>query len=325
MLVVAAVRANRYSVALKDINYQVMGGQSSAHSGAVVDVMRVDSLDGTYLANVNMGKGIVRTVISWDKGAMWYDVTMDNLKDSTNYLTLSMSTLRAAVRLPAPYSIPTAPGVIVANGWEGGMPSSFTTINTGAHAYTSNDGGLSWTKTDEDPHDFRILDHGGVIVFAPWNKKTTKLKFSLDEGQSLSEFTFLDENTKTNALSFTDNDVPIECVVLSEAQSVVRYRCDSTTTEPWAVGGRSAKLTVVTATGKCTLKTVRGMEYNGKLTGGDITWDTTADKKDMGVMGRTWRKTASSTDAVYLSDIVTEPLGSAALLCVLPPALVAGG
>jgi hypothetical protein len=129
-----------------------------------------------------------KTVITYDKGAYWWSLNVDGKADVQ--LHLGMEKMNTLYRLPQVHATTSATGVVLANGWTGDTIPRGSQATLSAKTYLSEDGGRTWTKVLDEPHDFRILDHGGVLVFVPWNTKGNTLKFSLDEGNSISEFHF---------------------------------------------------------------------------------------------------------------------------------------
>lgn len=86
---------------------------------------------------------------------------------------------------PPPYSQKSAVGLMLGVGNVGAQlhrnhPEKQNT-------YLSRDGGLNWFEIAKGPHIYEIGDHGALIVMAPMNEATKKIKFSWDEGKSWKE------------------------------------------------------------------------------------------------------------------------------------------
>jgi hypothetical protein len=112
-----------------------------------IDVIKVDSVNGTYIANYMDDDG-EKTVITYDKGAFWWGLTMaDAAADgSSGNVHLTMERLLSQFGMPAPVSTPSATGVILANGYVGDtVPQTMTGLKM-ASTFLSEDGGRCYTR-----------------------------------------------------------------------------------------------------------------------------------------------------------------------------------
>mmetsp|Transcript_3031 Transcript_3031/g.9198 ORF Transcript_3031/g.9198 Transcript_3031/m.9198 type:complete len:1130 (-) Transcript_3031:847-4236(-) len=191
-LYISSGMGTSFSRSLNNVRYVVNNGIE--YVGVyVVASMATDpahttvSESGTYLANTAAGQ----TLVSTNKGASWAPVSTS----SGQPLLVVLDTLSAQHGWSTPASVPTAPGLVVANA----MPSSGTPT-----VFVSRDGGLSWTQANEpssttalspQPYFFEILDHGSVIVLAETQARTSALYYSLDEGSSWNTFNFYGATT----------------------------------------------------------------------------------------------------------------------------------
>eukprot|EP00041_Stephanoeca_diplocostata_P033151 m.1086951 g.1086951 ORF g.1086951 m.1086951 type:complete len:1069 (+) comp24281_c0_seq2:199-3405(+) len=182
----------KYSVSLKNVMYEA--DSSDVMGGGYTDVYKVESMNGTYLANSRSREGLVSTVITYDKGAYWWSVTppedlrscRDEVAEDDCRMNLVLESDNIITGHPMPLSTPTAVGIIIANAWidNGYMPDPFTVM--------SRDGGLTWHQIENSqddthvyfPHMYRILDHGAVILFVPHRRATSTLAFALDEARN---------------------------------------------------------------------------------------------------------------------------------------------
>jgi len=191
---------SRFSLSLAGVNYEGGGYFSSAF----VDVFKVDSTAGTYMANYRDTKQdhdheTVVTVITNNYGAHWRLLKPPANSKSKDHrgepLHIALESSRAAHNIPLPRSEATAAGIIVANGWEDEhIPIGQEALDT-ARTYVSRDAGTTWRlleveegkRTDDEYaafsgyHDYRILDHGSIIIFIP-RKRSKHIAFSVDEG-----------------------------------------------------------------------------------------------------------------------------------------------
>lgn len=189
---------SRFSLSLAGVNYEGGGFFSSAF----VDVFKVDSTEGTYMANYrdttqDHDHETVVTVITNNYGAHWRPLKPpeNSRSKDTRPLHIALESSNAAHYIPLPRSTPTAAGIIVANGWEDEhIPIGQEALDM-ARTYVSRDAGTTWRlleveegkRTDDEYaafsgyHDYRILDHGSIIIFIP-RKQSKHIAFSVDEG-----------------------------------------------------------------------------------------------------------------------------------------------
>eukprot|EP00048_Salpingoeca_helianthica_P015721 m.228255 g.228255 ORF g.228255 m.228255 type:complete len:1021 (-) comp17430_c0_seq1:174-3236(-) len=158
-----------YTAALEDvIDFGSLGSN-------LVDVYKVESSNSTYIANV-MLDGKLTTVITFDKGSLWQRLPAD-CEQQCN-LTVALSVSSSMSSIPGPRSAPEAPGLIIVNGYAAtteGFEPELAKVDT----FWSKDGGHTWTMALTGAHDYRVLDHGGVVVFVPYGEQTTEIYYSL--------------------------------------------------------------------------------------------------------------------------------------------------
>lgn len=143
----------------------------------------------TYLANLQTGG----TLVSTNKGASWTGVRTS----SNQPLVIVLDAISAQYGWSTPASVPTAPGLVVAN--------AFPVGGSSPTVYISRDGGLGWTEatqpssatgaTTPQPYYFEILDHGSAIVLVETSAGTSSVFYSLDEGGTWNSYNFLDATT----------------------------------------------------------------------------------------------------------------------------------
>lgn len=309
----------QYTVAVKDVIYT---DSDDWRQPAYVDVVKVNSVNGTYIANF-FENYVETTMITYDKGAYWWSLNlMDNGK--ARQLHLSMEKYNTLYRIPQPVSVDTATGVILANGWitdKGkGIPARSELISE-AQTFLSEDGGRTWKKVDPEPHDFRILDHGGVLVYVPWNKKIDTLKFSLDEGQTVQSFKFLNDGSSGGLVgTFTDSDkgwggfgtTSIDCQKSTEMVKD-KYEERFTCIKGNSLGSAWSPGILALAGSKVTMHGNDGAIYTGKWSGGKISWDKVSEKK--WTSDWSWTKDSADDDGdgggemVQIQGVATEPGG----------------
>ena len=125
-------------------------------------------------------------MITYDKGGLWWTLKLGGAKDDDEKtLHLALDSAQVTSGIPLPQSTETAHGIIIANGWyDDAIPTAGADAT--ARSYISRDGGQHWSETAPTANNFRIMDHGGVILMAPWRRLTTEVKFSLDFGWSFN-------------------------------------------------------------------------------------------------------------------------------------------
>jgi hypothetical protein len=182
----------------------------------------------------------------------------------------------------------------------------------------------------ELPHSFQILDHGGVLLLVPWRRMASSLLFSIDEGFSLVEYTFLDDTDfvageftvaqvpAANSSSTTaTNTVACERVPAPTSNTVHTYECVRALAA-WS----PAELTVAQGNAQLTFAAVGvsgaavDCTVQGVLSGTTFTWEP-ADPTCGGLVPSlatttTWTQAAKAKD-VLIQAVVTEPGGSTAV------------
>jgi hypothetical protein len=184
----------------------------------------------------------------------------------------------------------------------------------------SSDAGRSWKKIDDEPHNFQILDHGGVLVLVPWRKQSNEIKFSLDEGKSISTFSFLGHidaqgfegafTSDFKTLFGSGGDVECESQSVDDVKEV--YTC--------VQGGAMwspARVEITLSSHKATLSTIAlpSVAYTGTWKSGTntIEWSGKADGKRWA----TWTKDSAADAqeaAVQIQGVATEPGGKSAVV-----------
>jgi len=171
------------------------------------DFEKVEGLEGIYLANFidvderrddeereearrgaatrSNAKKIThaRTVITFDKGAVWSFLTppkVDSLGKPVKCDGDCHLHLHGITDYYGPfYSTASATGLIMATGTVGSYLQSGTSqINT----YLSRDAGYTWMEVRQGSHIYEFGDYGGLIVMAPDDAETDTILYSFKEG-----------------------------------------------------------------------------------------------------------------------------------------------
>ncbi|XP_068742839.1 VPS10 domain-containing receptor SorCS1-like isoform X2 [Montipora capricornis] len=153
----------------------------------LVDLHKVQSLNGTYLANVVVRNRYVRSVVTYNKGGSWHLLRapyQDHNGRSTHcslpYCSLHIHIVLSHWRyyIPGVLSSSSAVGIIVA---QGNLGTRLGQRSIGV--FMSNDGGLTWTKEFDRFYDFVIGDHGGILAAVSLWFGTKKVWYSCTEGK----------------------------------------------------------------------------------------------------------------------------------------------
>merc|ERR1719424_131748 len=170
----------------------------SHQNGRPTEIAKVHGLDGIYMANVlvnansvDMGSDPkVQTKITFDRGAVWHTVTPPS-HDSTGRLFECSSMETCSLNLffdgnlrgvPQVLSSNNATGLVIANGHVSGSLSEKDVLAEDISTFFSRDGGWTWTHKRKGAHLAAFGDHGGLILVAPFQRATSRLFYTYDEG-----------------------------------------------------------------------------------------------------------------------------------------------
>ncbi|CAN9512311.1 unnamed protein product [Ophioblennius macclurei] len=167
-------------------------------TGSDTDFTVITSLKGVYITSVLTEDSTVETVITYDQGAKWQTLRRpqngncngDSSTNRPNRCRLHIhgsysTTMRMNVPM-LPLSQSNAVGVILAHGSIGDAESALS-----PDVYVSNDGGYTWLLALKGPHQYAILDSGGLLVAVEHtNSPVNQIKFSTDEGQCWHTYNF---------------------------------------------------------------------------------------------------------------------------------------
>ncbi|XP_028810540.1 sortilin isoform X2 [Denticeps clupeoides] len=190
------------------------------------------------------GDGLIRTVISFDRGGEWRLLTKpDNVDcgkgmNNCNLHIHGETSLYNGITPMLPLSDPAAIGLVIAHGSTGDSISSMR-----PDVYISRDGGYTWKRTLKGPHHYSILDSGGLIVAVESRRdqQVNSIKFSTDEGQCWKSYNFTDHpiflaglasepGAKTMNISVwgyrpEDDDQPMWVAVTIDFQHLLTREC----------------------------------------------------------------------------------------------------
>ncbi|XP_061920822.1 sortilin isoform X4 [Entelurus aequoreus] len=217
------------------------------------DFRNVTSLRGVYLTNRLDKDGRIRSVISFNRGGAWQQLSKpqnvecgQEVKNCKLHIHGEHSRINHIVPMLL-MSEPTAIGLVIAHGTVGDCLSS----SQHPDVFVSSDGGYSWRGTLRGPHHYSILDSGGLVVAVEARREgqVKTIKFSTDEGQCWKSYNFteqpfffagLSSEPGTKALSVSvwgfrpeDDGQPMWVAVTIDFQSLVTRECDERDYEDW--------------------------------------------------------------------------------------------
>ncbi|KAF4079382.1 hypothetical protein AMELA_G00177330 [Ameiurus melas] len=171
----------------KSLERHLFGGERKS------DFTNVTSLRGAYLTNVLEEDGRICTVITFNNGGKWWPVkkpTNVECEGSVKRCNLHIHgehSLYSRISPMLPLSHPSAVGLIIAHGSVGDSISV-----SKPDVYVSSDGGYNWIRALRGPHQYGILDSGGLIVAVELHRdlQANAIKFSTDEGQCWKAYNF---------------------------------------------------------------------------------------------------------------------------------------
>ncbi|XP_061187283.1 sortilin-like isoform X1 [Saccostrea echinata] len=161
--------------------------------GDVTDFYRVESMRGVYITSQINEDNSIHSMISYNRGATWQKLPRPNnapCKDEKKPCHLQIhgtySIQRGVIASP-PLSTKAAPGIVLVHGH---VADALQT--THPDVYVTSDGGYTWAKALDGPHQYQIADSGGLLVAVSVDSpQPTTIKFSVDEGQCWHEYKFV--------------------------------------------------------------------------------------------------------------------------------------
>jgi len=139
------------------------------------------------------GKGVVRSVISFDMGGFWSylappkkdsnNVEIDCPKESCALHLHDITEFQSFVPF---YSYSNALGIIMGTG---NIGTHLQTDQTVTNTYVSRDGGLTWAEAHKGTFIYEFGNHGGLLVMCDWARPTSEALYSWNEGKTWTSFT----------------------------------------------------------------------------------------------------------------------------------------
>lgn len=216
----ADATGTRLTLSLK--NHAVTG------SGQITDLLKVESLDGIFLANVRDQQIVSlyremkhanklsgrkpnnsadvnladykKTVITFNNGGSWRELTPPAIDADKKPVVCSGCALHLFLDsthlLQGALTSKSALGIIVAHGNVG---NSLSLANVGL--YISNDGGSNWIHARNGQHRVAFGNHGGIILVGDAIKPTKTLYYSYNHGKTFEPVHFSSEGQEVTITS----------------------------------------------------------------------------------------------------------------------------
>lgn len=237
-----------YSLSLDHVN---------RNSKGYVDFEKMMGLDGIAVMNIvsNPQEAVVTrqkklvTRITHNDGGRWKPIAPPS-KDSLGqpYVCSSTScalhihgyTERADPR--ATYSSPSAVGLMIAVGNVGHSLAPYKESDT----FLTRDGGFTWEEISKDAHMWEYGDQGSILVLVNDEGPTDRVKYTLDEGLTWSEYVFGDTPIRVTSIitvpddtsrkfilfGFTTGSSDNTVVVHLDFSKITNVKCVLDTTDP---------------------------------------------------------------------------------------------
>eukprot|EP00794_Sanderia_malayensis_P010865 gene10865-12020_t len=173
---------------------------SSSLNKSFIDLYRVQGIYGIYIAtqltNDAPGRRKLKTVITFDKGGEWNNVSVpvydaagrriicDASKGCSLHLSQAFGMYSIYTRFQPMLSKKSAPGLIIAQGSIG------TSLRTLPNLYLTADGGVTWKEILQGSWFYKFADHGGIILAIKRYGLVDTLKYSWDDAQSWHTYKF---------------------------------------------------------------------------------------------------------------------------------------
>ncbi|RCI00049.1 vacuolar protein sorting/targeting protein PEP1, partial [Rhizopus azygosporus] len=175
-----------FSKSLENTNRNSMG---------YIDIERIPGVEGILVANQILNPRLVesqsvqrevRTLISFDDGGSWNEITKvkdmngNNMKCYDDKCTLNLHSVTSNRNFGQVTSSQSAVGVLMGVGNYGPYMLTYDECDT----FLSTDGGISWKMVREGAHLYEFGDMGTLIVLVDDEKETDHVWWSKDRGNS---------------------------------------------------------------------------------------------------------------------------------------------
>lgn len=189
-----------------------------------IDFEKMEGVEGVVVINVvgNLEamekKGAMKklkTMISHNDGAQWAYLPPPSVDADGNSFSCSAKNgegsddcalhLHGYTEREDPrdtFSSGSAIGLMMGVGNVGGHLESWSDADT----FLTPDGGITWKSVKKGPYIYEYGDSGSVIVIVPEGKATKSLFYSLDEGDTWTEYQFSETETEVTDITTVPSD-----------------------------------------------------------------------------------------------------------------------
>ncbi|XP_019620636.1 PREDICTED: sortilin-related receptor-like isoform X1 [Branchiostoma belcheri] len=207
-LYISGVHGVDFSLSLENILYfnpETTGSESLLRyyvDEPFADIHKVGGMRGIYVATVlnstQMLSRNMKSVITFDKGGMWDNITAPLQdtegrptdctpgKNCTLHLSQKYHQLAPGYRTVPILSKESAPGLIMASGSLG------DSIKSDSDVFFSSSAGVSWEMVLRGKYFFAFGDHGGLVAAVKQFEETNTIEYSWNEGESWTTYAFSD-------------------------------------------------------------------------------------------------------------------------------------
>lgn len=202
-------------------SYVLSVGGVNRDAAGYVDFEKMQGLEGVALINVvgnldeedaGKSKKKLKTMITHNDGAQWalltapqqdaekkdYDCDVSNVEECS--LHLHGYTERRDPR--ATFSSASAVGLMMGVGNVG----KYLTPKSEAHTFVTRDGGITWISVRKGNFMWEYGDQGSIIVIVEDKVPTNVAHYSLDEGNTWTEYEFSDKPMTISAITTLPSD-----------------------------------------------------------------------------------------------------------------------
>ncbi|GFN84347.1 sortilin-like [Plakobranchus ocellatus] len=172
------------------------------NGNTIHDFYKVESIRGVYLASQMGSDKSIHTVITYNRGGEWKNITRPvgseckNSEEEGCFLQIHNAySIHRRIKARLPHSTKEAVGIVLAHGH---VASNLQT--TDPDVYLSTDGGYNFRKVLTGPHAYEIADSGGLLVAVPMEDYPNTIKFSTDEGHCWHTYKFTSDPLKFTGL-----------------------------------------------------------------------------------------------------------------------------
>jgi hypothetical protein len=165
-------------------------------------------------------RDFTKTLISFSKGGDWSRIKAPQKNseggavDCGDFCFLNLHGISS--NYPSFYSVPSAAGILIANGNIGRYLSH---VPEETSTYLSRDGGLNWNEIRKGSHIYEIGDHGALILIADDKNPTNTIFYTWNEGSTFEQLKISDEKIFIRNIIIEPTSTSQHFIVYGETQN----------------------------------------------------------------------------------------------------------